>query len=183
MYRHNWVGMSGLVHIELFTLNFPSNCNVCLNWSGLNCGNYFQFVRFGVDIPLSILSLLVSLSNLLISSSFNISTDSSRGGNTVRPYLQTSTDKLILRYVTVVVDIKVTEYLLGSVHRHRLVEPLVLVERGEQQHHLGQGDGPGAVGVVELEDPMEFVLEHSRTGIQLWWEEVDHLWGTWGHAV
>ena len=72
-------------------------------------------------------------------------------------YLQTSPDKLLLRHITVIVDVERGEDCHGSVNRGLFLQTLVEIEGPEELDHLPQLDGLGLVLVVHLEDPVQFI--------------------------
>ena len=72
-------------------------------------------------------------------------------------YLQTSPDELLLRHITVIIDVQRGEDCHGAIHRGLLLQALVEIKGPEELHHLPQLDGLGFVLVVHLEDPVQFV--------------------------
>ena len=92
-------------------------------------------------------------------------------------YLETSLDKFLLGDIAIIIDVKVTEYLLCSIHGHLSIQALILVESGKQQHHFWWGrkceelnnknvptwqcDRTWAVCIVQLKYPAKFILHNS----------------------
>ena len=79
-------------------------------------------------------------------------------------YLQTSPDKLLLRHIAVIIDVKRGEDGHGSVNSRLLLQTLVEIEGPEELHHLPQLDCLGLVLVVHLEDPVEFIRRTAGGG-------------------